>query len=82
MERLPAEITGLTPGTTYTLSFYQAGGQQQGFASGKATTEQWIVSLGTRGLSDTERRPDRSDLRPTGSYSNADPNASIAVSRT
>jgi len=44
-------LTGLTPGKTYTLSFYQAGSQQRGFASGLNTTEQWIVSLGTAGMS-------------------------------
>ncbi len=38
-------ITGLTVGQTYTLSFYQAAGQQVGFTG--ATTEQWAVSLGT-----------------------------------
>jgi PEP-CTERM motif-containing protein len=41
-------ITGLTIGQTYTLSFYQAAGQQQGFSG--ATTEQWAVSLGTGSL--------------------------------
>jgi PEP-CTERM motif len=41
-------ISGLTPGDTYTLSFYQAASQQTGFTG--ATTEQWIVSLGTSGL--------------------------------
>lgn len=32
-------VTGLTPGQTYTLSFYQAGSQQTGFGNGKNTTE-------------------------------------------
>ena len=41
-------ITGLTPGQTYTLSFWQAAGQQQGFVG--ATTEQWIVALGGTGF--------------------------------
>ena len=36
-------INGLTAGTTYTLSFWQAAGQQQGFTG--ATTEQWKVFL-------------------------------------
>lgn len=44
-------VSGLTPGTTYTLSFYQGGSQQTGFGNGKNTTEQWIVSLGTAGMS-------------------------------
>ncbi len=76
------EITGLTPGTTYTLSFYQAGGQQVGFASGLATSEQWIVSLGTSGLTvSTHGGPVDPVYGQTGRYSNADPNASIAVSQ-
>jgi hypothetical protein len=45
------EVTGLTVGDTYTLSFYQAASQQTGFSG--ATTEQWIVALGTAGLTDT-----------------------------
>ena len=43
-------VTGLTAGQTYSLSFYQAGSQQRGFANGLNTTEQWIVSLGTSGM--------------------------------
>ena len=67
-------VTGLTPGTTYSLSFYQAASQQTGFTG--ATTEQWIVSLGTSGLVSSY---------PGGcpgnvcTYSNADPNASIVA---
>jgi PEP-CTERM motif len=38
-------INGLTIGTTYSLSFWQAAGQQQGFSG--ATTEQWKVIFGT-----------------------------------
>ena len=41
-------VSGLTIGQTYTLGFYQAAGQQQGFSG--QTTDQWIVSLGTSGL--------------------------------
>jgi hypothetical protein len=37
-------ITGLTIGDSYTLSFYWAAAQQEGFTG--ATTEQWQVSLG------------------------------------
>jgi hypothetical protein len=75
-------ITGLTPGTTYTLSFYQAGGQDVGFANGQATTEQWIVSLGTTGLSvSTSGGPVDPVYGPTGRYYSTDPNASIAVSQ-
>jgi len=42
-------INGLTAGTDYTLSFWQAAGQQQGFSG--ATTEQWKVFLGTGSFS-------------------------------
>jgi len=41
-------VTGLTAGVTYTLTFYQAASQQLGFSG--ATTEQWIVALGGAGL--------------------------------
>lgn len=41
-------VTGLTPGQSYTLSFYQAASQQTGFTGD--TTEQWLVSLGTGGF--------------------------------
>ena len=40
-------ISGLTAGVTYTLSFWQAAGQQQGFSG--ATTEQWKVFLAAAG---------------------------------
>jgi hypothetical protein len=43
-------VSGLVVGQTYSLSFYQAGSQQAGFGNGKNTTEQWIVSLGTQGM--------------------------------
>lgn len=74
-------ITGLTPGTTYTLSFWQAGGQQQGFANGQNTTEQWIVSLGTAGLSVCSGcgAADPVYGGHDGTFSNSDPNASIAM---
>jgi hypothetical protein len=42
------QLSGLTVGQTYSLSFYQAAGQQTTFTG--ATTEQWIVSLGTSGM--------------------------------
>jgi hypothetical protein len=41
-------ITGLTAGTTYTLQFQQAAGQQVGFTGD--TTEQWKVFLGVGGI--------------------------------
>ena len=37
-------IAGLTVGTNYTLSFYQAAGEQSGFDT--ATTEHWSVTFG------------------------------------
>jgi hypothetical protein len=43
------DVTGLTAGTTYQLSFYQAASQQTGFSGN--TTEQWIVGLGGSGFS-------------------------------
>jgi hypothetical protein len=42
------QLTGLAPDTTYQLSFYQAASQQTGFSG--ATTEQWVVALGTNPL--------------------------------
>lgn len=75
-------ITGLTPGTTYTLSFYQAGGQQAGFGNGLPTTERWIVSLGDAGLSLCGNCGPVDPLYgPTSTYYNSDPNASIAASQ-
>jgi PEP-CTERM motif len=41
-------INGLTAGTTYTLQFQQAAGQQVGFSGD--TTEQWKVFLGVGGI--------------------------------
>ncbi len=41
-------ITGLSAGTDYTVSFYWAGAQQNGFTG--VTTEQWLVSLGNQQL--------------------------------
>jgi len=38
-------ITGLTPGKSYTVGFWWAGAQQQGFTG--ANTEQWVVDLGS-----------------------------------
>ncbi len=65
------EVTGLTVGQTYTLSFYQAASQQTTFSG--ATTNQWIVALGTSGLTDCA-----GCLGGGNSfYSDADPDASI-----
>jgi len=41
-------VSGLTAGTTYTLQFQQAAGQQTGFTGD--TTEQWRVFLGDGGI--------------------------------
>ena len=75
-------VSGLTVGQTYTLSFYQAGGQQQGFASGLTTTEQWIVALGKSGLTvSTTGGPVDPLYGPTGIYSDADPGADIVATQ-
>jgi PEP-CTERM motif len=74
-------LTGLTPGQTYTLSFYQAGSQQAGFAIGLNTTEQWIVSLGTAGLTACVGCG-AADAYYGGfdsTFANADPSASIVA---
>ena len=42
---LSQTITGLTPGHTYALTFYQAAAQQNGLTG--ATTENWKVTLGS-----------------------------------
>jgi hypothetical protein len=72
-------ITGLTPGTTYSLSFYQAAGQQTTFTG--ATTEQWIVSLGTAGLTSSydTSKPQNGCPGNICTYSNADPNATVVA---
>ncbi len=74
-------VTGLTVGQTYTLSFYQAGSQQLGFANGQNTTEQWIVSLGTSGMSFCNGcgAADPYYGGHDSTYSNADPNASVVA---
>jgi hypothetical protein len=43
-------ISGLTAGTTYTLQFQQAAGQQDSPSFTLATTEQWKVFLGVGGI--------------------------------
>ncbi len=65
-------VSGLTAGDTYQLSFYQGASQQTGFHGN--TTNQWIVSLGTAGLTVNNTGTG------TDTYSNADPNASIVTS--
>lgn len=77
------KVTGLTPGETYTLSFYQAA-SQQGPNSGAFygnTTEQWIVSLGTGGFTTCAGcgpyNPTFGSFEST--YANTDPSASIVA---
>ena len=43
-------VTGLKPGHTYTLSFYQGASTELGFTSTTGTTNQWIVGLGGSGF--------------------------------
>jgi hypothetical protein len=64
-------ITGLTAGTTYTLNFLQGASQQTGFSG--ATTDQWIVSLGTAALAIN------CSTNPC-TYSNSDATASTVAS--
>jgi PEP-CTERM motif len=77
-------VSGLVTGTTYTLSFYQGASEQAGYGliSGQPipTTDQWIVSLGTSGLTLSSGGPVDTTYGPTDVYSNADPTASIAAS--
>jgi hypothetical protein len=75
-------VTGLTPGQTYTLSFYQAGSQQTGFGNGLNTTEQWIVSLGTAGMSFCNGcgAADPYYGGYDSTYFNTDPTASVVAS--
>lgn len=72
------DVTGLTPGQTYSLSFYQGASQQTGFVGD--TTNQWIVSLGTAGLSLACCGADDPTYGPTDYYYSTDPNASIVAS--
>ncbi len=75
-------ITGLNPGETYTLSFYQGASQQAGFANGLATTMQWIVSLGDDPLSLCNNcGPVDPVYGQTSTYYNTDPLASISPSQ-
>ena len=75
------EITGLTAGQTYSLSFYQAASQQTGFANGLDTTEQWIVSLGTGGFTTCLGCGAFNSYYGSNesTYANTDPTASIAA---
>ena len=76
-------VTGLTAGTTYTLSFYQAASQEVGFSG--PTTNQWIVALGAPGstlfsaLASSPSSPD-SSCGTHCVYTDSDSSASIAAS--
>jgi len=76
-------VKGLTPGTTYSLSFYQAAGQEVGFNG--ATTNQWIVALGASGsslFSATSAAPTTPNQHCGTNcvYTDTDPTASVAAS--
>ena len=78
-----ASVKGLTPGTTYTLSFYQAASQQAGFTG--ATTNQWIVALGAPGsslFSATAAAPNtpNANCGTNCVYTDTDSGASVAAS--
>jgi hypothetical protein len=71
-ESFSYQLSGLTPGQTYSLSFFQAASQQQGFQGD--TTNQWIVGLGTPGGFNISYSGSQA------SYSLVDPSGSVAVS--
>jgi len=55
-------IAGLTVGSNYTLSFYQAAGQQRTFNG--ATTEQWKVTFGSQTFNSTLMNNPTHDFQP------------------
>ena len=76
-------VTGLTPGTIYTLSFYQAASQEVGFNG--ATTNQWIVALGAPASHlfsalDTDPNTVNTSCGTHCVYTDTDTSASIAAS--
>ncbi len=81
-------VTGLTPGVTYNLSFYQGASTQTGFGynpitgMNSPTTNQWIVALGTQGLNISYNTgPYDPVYGQTSQYYDNDPSASIAASQ-
>jgi hypothetical protein len=50
-QKLSQTISGLVPGNTYALGFYQGAAQQKGTTG--PTTEQWQVSLGSQTIEST-----------------------------
>jgi len=79
-------VSGLTPGEKYTLSFYQGASEQTGFGYNNyvnaytPTTNQWIVALGTSGLTLTGGGPTNPLYGPTDQYTDSDSQASIVAS--
>jgi len=79
-------VNGLTPGQTYTLSFYQGASEQSGFGynnwtnSYTPTTNRWIVSLGTAGLQLAGGGPVDPTYGPTDTYFDSDLTASVVAS--
>ena len=72
-------ISGLIVGQTYTLGFFQAASQQIGFTG--ATTNQWIVSLGTSEIffASASTPQSRTLIAHECVHSSLDPTASIAA---
>ena len=69
------QLSGLTPGQTYQLSFFVAYGEQTGFSSPGGMTNQWLVGLGVPGsVFSTTSIGGGYD-----SYSYSDPNGSVAT---
>jgi hypothetical protein len=70
-------IKGVTAGTTYSLSFYQAAGQQAPYWTAP-TTNQWVVALGNPGSYLQVNQP--CEGHSPCAYSDSDVNASVTVS--
>jgi hypothetical protein len=77
------QLSGLTAGTKYLLSFYQGASQQTGFTG--TTTNQWIVTLGTTGstlyaASSTSPGTPKSNCGTSCVYEDTDTSAKITHS--
>lgn len=66
-------IAGLVAGQTYTLSFWQAAGQQSGFSG--ATTEQWKVFLGNGNV--TLTGPDNNGIYGVSAAGNVEADSTL-----
>ncbi len=80
-----AQVKGLTPGTTYSLSFYQAASQQEPYWTAP-TTNQWIVALGAVGstlysASSSNPSVQNPNCGTHCVYEDTDPSASVAASQ-